>query len=349
MPQVEHPHWDDFLAVSAQIGKDIALVQGAGGNSSLKSGNVMWIKASGTWLAEAQAQSIMVPVDLVALQKRVAAGNLSEDEIAGLTLPIGPTGLRASVETPFHALLPSDCVLHVHCVATIATAIRADADDVLRERLSGLNWHWQPYVKPGVPLTNAMRDAGAAEAEIIVLGNHGLIAQADTPAHAMALLSNVRERLGGASLLRSASINPESSSLAAEGYVSAQDQGSNDLALVPELLALAANCALAPDFVVFFGPSIPILPRGPDLAGRLAGLASAPLPHNAVVLVEGRGAMIRRDAMRGTKDLLAGYAQVLKRHVSNGGGTIRYFTSDEIAELLDWDAEKYRQAMNRGA
>ncbi len=40
--------------LSAGIGSDSALTQAAGGNTSLKEDGVMWIKASGTWLAPRQ-------------------------------------------------------------------------------------------------------------------------------------------------------------------------------------------------------------------------------------------------------------------------------------------------------
>lgn len=344
----ERPLWDDFLAVSARIGGDIGLVQGAGGNTSMKDGGVMWIKASGTWLAEAGTRPIMVPVDLAVLRARVLEGDLAEAEIAGMVLPGGPAGLRASVEAPFHALLAGRYVMHVHCVDTIAAAILADAETQLRERLRGLDWHWQPYVKPGVPLTEAMRLAGAAKARIIVLGNHGLIVSADTPFEAEALIAEMRDCLGGPVTSSPTAMEAPLPSLAKTGYVPARAPGSHDLVLWPELRALAGNCAIAPDFVVFFGPSIPILPAGPDLTARLAALSTQPLPLNAVVLVEGHGALIRTDAMRGTEALLAGYVQVLKRYLMNGGGEIRHLGPQEIAELLDWDAEKYRQAMNAG-
>ena len=342
------PLWQEFLAASARIGGDIGLVQGAGGNTSLKQDGALWIKASGTWLAEAEARPIMVPLDLPALRARVMAGDLVEAEVAGMTLPGGPAGLRASVEAPFHALIPARCVMHVHCTDTIAMAIREDAEAQLRKRLQGLNWHWQPYVKPGVPLTDAMRDGGAAGADIVILGNHGLIASADTPAGARALLTEVRARLGGPVAATSSVMVAPLQGLSSTGYVPATVPGGHDLVLDPDLRALAGNCAIAPDFVVFFGPNIPILTPGPDLPARLSALAAQPLPRHAVVLVEGHGALIRANAMRGTAELLAGYVQVLKRHLANGGGTIRHFTPAESAELLNWDAEKYRQAMNSG-
>ena len=53
----------DFRALSARLGSDPLQVQGPGGNTSIKDGDVMWIKASGTELANAETQDIFVAVD----------------------------------------------------------------------------------------------------------------------------------------------------------------------------------------------------------------------------------------------------------------------------------------------
>ncbi len=52
----------ELRRMSARVGKNILLVQGAGGNSSVKHGDVLWVKASGTWLADAEDKDIFVPV-----------------------------------------------------------------------------------------------------------------------------------------------------------------------------------------------------------------------------------------------------------------------------------------------
>lgn len=54
--------YDALRALSARVGADPLLVQAAGGNTSIKGDGVMWIKASGTWLRDATAREIMVPV-----------------------------------------------------------------------------------------------------------------------------------------------------------------------------------------------------------------------------------------------------------------------------------------------
>lgn len=43
--------FEALLDLSARVGADPDLVQGAGGNTSIKEGGTLWIKASGLWLA----------------------------------------------------------------------------------------------------------------------------------------------------------------------------------------------------------------------------------------------------------------------------------------------------------
>src|SRR6185437_16857176 len=69
---------DEFHALrelSAALGADPLRTQGAGGNTSIKRDGVMWIKASGTWLADALSQDIMTPVRLDLLGEAIADGD----------------------------------------------------------------------------------------------------------------------------------------------------------------------------------------------------------------------------------------------------------------------------------
>jgi rhamnose utilization protein RhaD (predicted bifunctional aldolase and dehydrogenase) len=66
--------WRELCAVSARLGADRAIVQGAGGNVSLKEEGTLWVKASGCWLADAEAKDIMVPLALEAVRHRLADG-----------------------------------------------------------------------------------------------------------------------------------------------------------------------------------------------------------------------------------------------------------------------------------
>jgi rhamnose utilization protein RhaD (predicted bifunctional aldolase and dehydrogenase) len=63
------------------------------------------------------------------------------------------------------------------------------------------------------------------------------------------------------------------------------------------------------------------------------------------ILFPGRGVLMRRDADRGAEAMAACLAEVTSR--IDPGAPIRYLSLAENAELLNWDAEKYRQELNR--
>ena len=71
-------------SLSASIGRDPHLTQAAGGNTSLKAGDTLWIKASGTWLMDALADDIMVPVAIAPLLEGRRTARSGAEQAAGL-------------------------------------------------------------------------------------------------------------------------------------------------------------------------------------------------------------------------------------------------------------------------
>jgi hypothetical protein len=71
----DDPEMQDLLGLAARLGRDPLVVQGPGGNFSLKRDGVMWVKASDTWMMEATSRSILIPVDFVAVLNGLAAGD----------------------------------------------------------------------------------------------------------------------------------------------------------------------------------------------------------------------------------------------------------------------------------
>jgi len=116
-----------LLALSARVGQNPLLTQASTGNASIKLDGRLWIKASGKWMADAMHEDILVPLDLALVKECAKRG-------------VDPTVLysNASIETSMHAVLPHRVVLHVHCVKTIAWAVREDAPAQLEHLLHGL-------------------------------------------------------------------------------------------------------------------------------------------------------------------------------------------------------------------
>jgi len=337
---------DALADLSARIGASRDLVQGAGGNTSLKAGGALWVKASGTWLAWARDRPIFTGLDLDGILRRLEAGE--EDPVMPARLdPAAP--LRPSIETTLHALLPHRVVLHVHSVSAIALAVRPDGEAAAAPRLAGLRWAWVPYARPGLPLTRAVQGAvrgvTAGAPDILLLGSHGLVVGGASEDEAAARLEEVERRLAAPARAAPPADAARLASLAATSggrYRPAAIDAAHGAATDPVSAALAGRGALYPDHTVFLGPSpVPVLP--PERAGDW--LAGAPAEGPALVLVRGVGALTRADLTAGAEEMAACLGLVLAR--LDPDAPLAVLTPAEEAELLDWDAEKYRQALAR--
>ena len=340
MTEVAVPHdlaapddFQDLAEFSARIGCDSSLIQAAGGNTSIKEGEVMWIKASGSLLADARTRSIFVPVNLPAIRSAMIDPERDADQTVRFTLE--QQGLRPSIETSLHAVFDQRVVVHVHCVNTLAHAIRTDAAEILAKKLEEFNWCLVPYVKPGATLAGQVRDRLRPETNVVILANHGLIVAADTVAGVEALLSRVVESLQIVPP-EPLPVEPEMLvALAGPGWhAPPADAAVHQLALSPARLVLSTGGSLYPDHVIFCGIGVtalnPPLPAAED----------APV----FVLLPGKGAVMRADATDGVKALIQCLGEVLQRVPENA--ELNYLTFEQNAELLNWDAEKYRQKLN---
>jgi rhamnose utilization protein RhaD (predicted bifunctional aldolase and dehydrogenase) len=153
----EYPQMQELIALAARLGRDRLVVQGPGGNISLKQDSVMWVKASGTWMMEAESRSILIPIDFAAVLNGLAAGDPACETCSSFVRhDLTHSALRPSIETTLHAVMPQKVVVHAHCVETISIACLSDAADRLAASLKGLNWTFVPYVRPGASLGRAM-------------------------------------------------------------------------------------------------------------------------------------------------------------------------------------------------
>ncbi len=332
---------DALRAFSARIGADPLLTQAAGGNTSLKDGDTLWIKASGTWLAHALERDIFVPVRMTPLLDAVAQARPEAEQAQLFTIAEqNPSGLRPSIETTVHALLPQRVVAHVHCVDTIALAVRQDTMPIFQDRLHGLNWAYVPYFRPGLPLARGIAEHRRQRPDVLVLGNHGLVVAAETVAEAEALLALVKGLLKQDVRAAAAPDVAALSKLAGSNYRLPGDAEAHAAATDPISANIVTGGSLYPDHVIFLGVGSVLAHQGETAEDVVARLGAAPVS----ILFPGKGVLMRRDASAGADAMARCLADVVTRIPA--GAPLRYLTEAENLELTDWDAEKYRQSLN---
>lgn len=340
-----------LLRLSARLGRDPLRTQAAGGNTSLKRDGILWIKASGTWLADAERQTTMVPVRLEPLLAALKAGDRRAEKATDYVVAEeNPEGLRPSVETPVHAVIPFKVVVHIHCVATIALAVRPEARTLIAERLdpvAGVHWAFVPYIRPGVPLAHAIA-ALSPETNVIVLGNHGLVVAADTVETAEVLLEQVIAAFEAprrsvrvadlADLVQWAEGSP---------YRLPKDPIAHDTATDAASLAIARRGTLYPDHVVFLGPGVVLCEDDTTPAQFAQRRVTEGRPLPPMLVLPGRGVLLHREVLRGADELARGLAEVSARIPADV--SVACLSPEQEAELVNWDAEHYRRSLARHA
>lgn len=312
---------------SAQWGADPDLVQGAGGNTSVKRDGQLLIKASGLRLADAERENIFVDVDLSAALAMVD----------GASAPVTAGALRPSIETSFHAVLPHRYVVHLHAVDVIAFAVRSDGAEALAPLLAGMRWGWVPYRKPGASLAREiatlLRRQGPLD--IVVLANHGLIVGADDCRSADRLVRDIRDRLRPT--IRQAPVDERDLRRVADRLElePARIPTAHLAATSSVSLGFAMAGTLYPDHAVFLGRGATRLDAGDE---RIPDWGES-LLH----LVPGLGALLPIGAPPEAHEMAGCLGAVASRIAADA--KVAPLSDEQTAELLQWDAEHYRQAL----
>ena len=321
---------DRLRAISVSMGRDPALTQASGGNTSLKEDGTLWVKASGKNLACAEKENIFVKLSMNEAVRKALALDESDLELS----PLCNSNLRPSIETTLHALIPHKVVLHSHAIDVIAISLLPHAQIIIQEALEGIDWHWIPYKRPGKRLTKEIAEAlDRQTVDVFVLANHGLVVGASTPDEAAALQADVTHRLRQTTRqYHEVNVFELSRRMSfIDGAYLPKADIIHSLAIDSWSLELAKRNPAYPDHVVFCGVRPWIM----------NSTANPPSINTSYGLIPGVGVFLLPAATAATEAMLQAQAEIFLRIPQNQ--EISLLSDDECNELLNWEAEKYRQ------
>ncbi len=334
---------EEIQRFCTRIARDRLLVQAAGGNVSWKSDGSLWIKASGTWLADAGREDIFVPVDLQHIESGIESGDFT---IKPRTL--NGVSLRPSIETLLHALIPQKFVVHLHPVDVVAYLCRPNCEEEIRCLIDDtFTWDIVEYYKPGAELAQAvsLKLNKKRGLQVLFLKQHGVIFGAETLFEIDFLLSNLCRlfELSPRSLdIGSLSTNQlDSSQFKNSGFEISSDQLIQKFVTDSGLYkCLSDSWAICPDHVVFLGAA-PVCINDPADAHETINSIDKSTPF---IFIKNWCVLENHLITAAQRAQLIFYLDVISRQPS--GLQLKHLSNTEASKLLDWDAEKYRQSLN---
>ncbi len=334
----------ELIEASARIGADPLLVQGAGGNSSFKCGDWMWVKGSGCWMADAATRRVFCLVSAASFRDGHAHALSELDDNAVDRAASGD--LRPSIETALHAIMPQPAVIHAHAVNSVVVSLLANGPELFARAMGAdLRGAFIPYVSPGAPLAAAVSDAIARHGplDVLLLQNHGVVVGAASPRAAAALLREVEARLAFPVRVLARGDAAKAVAMETTRYELLPELG--DIASDAFLFAALTSAPLVPDQIVFLGGPVCAVGDGEsvDAAAWRTERATGVAP--ALVLVRDIGAFGRRERTSGARSMIAALAEIARRIPE--GQAVCSLPEDVVAALLNWEAERFRQQLDQ--
>lgn len=320
----------DFLSYSAQLGSDPMHVQGAGGNTSIKSDSNMCIKASGRCLSDSLYDNTFVNVNLDKSNPSSGDWYINSNSLV-------KNNLRPSIETMMHSCLPHKYVIHTHYINAIAFSISQSLKDRLSLLLNDFSWSFISYCKPGSDLALCVKDAYEVNgSNVFLLQNHGIVVAGET----IEEISNILLKLESLLFISPRNyLQPDMKRLIAlSDYVPnsflPSDLNLHTLALDDTAFHLVSLNPPSPDHVVFCG-------RKPYIIKTLDDIVLSELIHYNYIVYENVGVLLLSSPGKGLEVMLSCLNDLYLRICPNELPSL--LSDQQCYELENWDAEKYRK------
>ncbi|MDR0495338.1 MAG: class II aldolase/adducin family protein [Treponema sp.] len=366
-----------LVELSRFYGADPDYVLAGGGNTSWKDGGILYVKGSGTALAEASAATF-VKMDrnaLALIWEKKYPESSAERESAVLSdmmaarMP-GEEQKRPSVETLLHDILPFAFIAHFHPALVNGVACSRQDEAAMRE-IFGKEPIWVSSVNPGYVLSrlvktamDAYREEYRKSASVIFLQNHGIFVGADSIGGIKEQYGEVMEKIGdrikrrpdfSGVTITSGSDAADTAGIIAQALIelsgsAAFMSGGEIAALVKDRSSFApVSSAFTPDHIVYSGgdPLFTDAADGTGVRRAWEDHVQKTGRNPKVIAVQGLGVFGVAAAEKAARLALDLFKDTVKIacYAESFGGPL-FMTQDQIDFINNWEVERFRSCVS---
>ncbi|MDR2376376.1 MAG: class II aldolase/adducin family protein [Treponema sp.] len=368
-----------LVEISRFYGSNPDYVVAGGGNTSFKGRDYLYVKASGTSLADARPGDF-VKMDRGALARiwgKTYPADPGEREAAVLAdmmaarVP-GEENKRPSVETLLHDILPFAFVVHTHPALVNGITCAQNGKACAAELFAGGSL-WIPSTNPGYILSKVVKDAmddyraqKGKVPDIIFLQNHGVFAGANTTEGVKVVYDRIMNTIGG-KIKRKPDLSEQQDSfgnsgatggelMAVAASISGQAQWFVKFERNAELVRFTASedafkavsRAFSPDHIVYAGSEPLFIDAA--VAGSAGGIREALKNHTEktgvvpkTVAVQGLGVFGMGSSENAAANAVRLFNDAVKVAVytESFGGPL-FMSPEQTAFITNWEVERYR-------
>ncbi len=365
---------EPLISISRYYGTNPDYVIAGGGNTSVKDGDILYIKASGISLSTIDRDGFVALSR--ELLRRIEEKHYPEDPVLREEAVkqdlhraiIDPSHLRPSVETSLHNLIDYAYVVHTHPTMINAVMCANDAEKEVAE-LFGTEVLYMGYTDPGYTLFKAFQSrvreykkAHQASPRIIFLQNHGIFVGAGSVDEIKQIYSSVESAIRARKNLTIPASKPVTyQSPAASfiaGYYASRDLVSqafrsplSDHFLADSDSFRKISRPFTPDIIVYCKSRYLFLEKGTTnkaIERKLLEFKESNGYYPKVILEEQGGMILVEENDKSLQTVLEVFTDMMKiSYLSEQFGGPHSMTDGQISFIDNWEVENYRRSIAR--
>lgn len=368
---------DSLIEISRKYGSDSRYVIAGGGNTSYKTADRLWVKASGHALATIGEEGFAV-LDRSLLNpmgtKKYSSDPAEREEQVKNDLAAAciTKDLRPSVETSLHNCMEAAYIVHLHPTLVNGLMCSANAAEVCARLFPDALYI--PYTDPGYILFKKVHDRIAAyrkekghEPEVIFLQNHGIFVGADSTGKIDQIYSHVLSTIEKeAAALPEGEVEvcqcateaiPAIRTILSRGGRGLKTLKVTNNAVISAVLENDAKDVLAPftpDGIVYCKSEYIYLEGGEDLVKNAEKKIEAYVKKHGytpkVLLIKGIGLVAVGDNAKSARTITEVFEDAAKvALLARSFGGPHPMTRRQIDFIDNWEVENYRRKVAAGA
>jgi len=363
-------HLELLVEISHYYGNNLSYVIAGGGNTSYKTAEKLWIKASGVSLADISKEGFVTlsrkRLGLMEEKDYSKDPNLRENEVkTDLNNAIlNPDKLRPSVETSLHNLISYLFVIHTHPTIINAMMCAKNARQEVEDRF-GSEALFVEYTDPGFILFKKLQaqiqtykvNFGKVP-KIIFLQNHGIFVGANSPHEVKAIYDSIESRIRERKELILPKVEikeyvSSTSQTVAEYYAARSLESkafksflSDHFSATPQSYQKISK-PFTPDIIVYCKSNYLFLEEGIKGGDTIAKLEQFEKKHGyypKVIVEEQGGLILVEESDRSIQIVLEVFTDMMKiSYLSEQFGGPHFMTDEQISFIDNWEVENYRR------
>ena len=373
----------ELIEISHFYGKNGDYIIAGGGNTSFKTADCLWVKASGTTLGDIAESGFAVlnrkELACIAINRYSDDPNRREQEIKDdlLRASVHPENrLRPSVESSLHDLIRYRFVVHTHptMVNALLCSQHAEAE---AKAMFGSEVVYIPYTDPGYILFKKVeselskyRETHDTDPHIILLENHGIFVSADTTAEIRKIydgvMSKIEAKITNRLKIESLPVDERMTAILPAIRTLLSNGNSDKTVLVRNNTLISKFCKdrqafagasapFSPDIIVYC-KAHPVFVEKTETADDAISEFQTKLEQYRgdhgydpkIILLKGLGLIGVEDNHRSAAIALDIFEDLMKiSYYSNNFGGPHFLNDSQIAFIDNWEVENYRRAVSK--